>query len=321
MKHLMTRSAGSGDLPAIQALLGRSLQLPTLAQEQLLVAQAEPAEGGAPRVLAMLRLHPSIGMTQPRCWYHVGCTVHAAPELGLFHRQRTLLLGHDHTGASELCDIAWHADDVPLDTQAAALRLLVASACLLVARDRAGYAQRLIVELPGLRDAAGQSPFWQGLGRHFYSGDPAAAALKHGPAWRGHVAALLPRQPLYAAFLPAAAQAVIGQVHPQSLVLREVLEAAGLRYGHHVNVEDAGPVLDSDTDAMPGLTAARAWRWATSAHATGSPAMLLMLQHANGWRALRAAASVQGQRLLLTESTAASLGLLQDDEVWALPVP
>jgi arginine N-succinyltransferase len=319
MKHLMTRNAGSGDLPAIQALLGRNLQLPTMAQEQLLVAQAEPAEGGAPRVLATLRLQPSIGMTQPRCWYHVGCTVHAAPELGLFHRQRTLLLGHDHTGASELCDIAWHADDVPLETQAAALRLLVASACLLVARDRAGYAQRLIVELPGLRDAAGQSPFWQGLGRHFYSGDPAAAALEHGPAWRGHVAALLPRQPLYAEFLPAAAQAVIGQVHPQSLVLREVLEAAGLRYGHHVNLEDAGPVLDADTDALFGLAAARSWHWVAGPPAPGSPTMLLMRHQADGWRALCAAATVQGQHLLASEATAAGLGLAQDDEVWALP--
>jgi arginine N-succinyltransferase len=319
MKHLMTRSATASDLPAMQALLGRSVQLPTLAHEQLLVAQAEPAEGGPARVLATLRLQPAIGLALPRCWYHVGCTVHAAPELGLFHRQRTLLLGHDHTGASELCDIAWQADELPLDAQAAALRLLVASACLLLARQRGAYAQRLIVELPGLRDAAGQSPFWQGLGRHFYSGDPAAAAQQHGLGWRSHVAALLPRQPLYAEFLPAAAQAAIGQVHPPSLVLREVLEAAGLRYGHHVNVEDAGPVLDADTDALHGLATARAWRWAASPHATGGAPMLLMLQTADGWRALRAGADAQGQRLLVTEDTAARLGLAQDDAVWALP--
>ena len=321
MKHLLTRNAGSADLPAIQALLGRKVLLPTLAHEQLLVAQAEPAEGGTARVLATLRLQPAIGMTQPRCWYHVGCTVHAAPELGLFHRQRTLLLGHDHTGASELCDIGWLADDVQLDAQAAALRLLVASACLLVARDRTSYAQRLIVELPGLRDAAGQSPFWQGLGRHFYGGDPAAAALRHGQDWRGHVAALLPRQPLYAEFLPAAAQAAIGQVHPQALVLRDVLEAAGLRYGHHVNLEDGGPVLDADTDALPGLASARAWNWAASPQAAGSPAMLLLLHRADGWRAVRARAAVQGHRLLVTEATVARLDLAHGDAVWALAAP
>ena len=100
-----------------------------------------------------------------------------------------------------------------------------------------------------------------------------------------------------------------------------MLEAAGLRYGHHVNLEDAGPVLDADTDALLGLATARAWQWAASPLAVGSPPMLLMLHRADGWRAVRAAATVRAQRLLLPESTATSLGLLPGNEVWALPVP
>lgn len=150
----------------------------------------------------------------PRVWYHVGCTVHAAPELGLFHRQRTLMLGHDHTGASELADIAWAREDVALSDQAATLQLLVQTALLLIACDRARYADRLITELPGPRDSSGQSPFWQGLGRHFYTGD---------------------------------AQAAIAQVHSDALLLRDLLEQAGMRYSHPVNVEDAGPVLEAST--------------------------------------------------------------------------
>ena len=71
-------------------------------------------------VLAMVRLCPAIGLTLPHASYHVGCTVHAAPELGLFHRQRTLLLGHDHTGASALADIAWAQGDTPIAEQSAA---------------------------------------------------------------------------------------------------------------------------------------------------------------------------------------------------------
>jgi arginine N-succinyltransferase len=215
------------------------------ATDELSVGVAEDP-GATP--LATLRLRRAIGLQQPRVWYHVGCTVHAAAELGLFHRQRTLLLGHDLTGASELAAITWSGDDVPLAEQSAALHALVKAALAHIAAHRRDYAERLVVELPGLRDSAGQSPFWAGLGRHFYSGDPRHAAGQHGPAWRGHVAALLPRQPIYASFLPESAQAAIGQVHPQALVLREVLEDFGLRYAHHVDVEDGGPVLDGCID-------------------------------------------------------------------------
>jgi len=211
---------------------------------------AAPHEGAAP--LATLTLRSAIGLRQPRVWYHVGCTVHAARELNLFHRQRTLLLGHDHTGASELAEIDWVRAEVPLATQATALHALVRAALAHIATRRGDYADRLIVELPGLRDSAGQSPFWAGLGRHFYAGDPRDAAALHGPGWRTLVAALLPRQPIYASFLPEAAQAAIGQVHPQALVLREVLEDFGLRYSNHVNVEDAGPLLDARIDDLPG---------------------------------------------------------------------
>jgi arginine N-succinyltransferase len=271
MKELIARPAQASDLPTLAALLGRPVALPTAPEQLLVVAPGQAGATPDSAVLATARLAPAIGLQQPRLWYHVGCVVHAAPELGINHRQRTLLLGHDHTGASELCDIAWLAPataaatspsagaDLPLPVQASVLRLLLHSAWLYLARERSVFADRLIVELPGLRDSAGQSPFWQGLGRHFYSGDPAAAHARFGPAWRSLVAALLPRQQVHASFLPATAQAAIGQVHEQALLLRDVLQDAGLRYGHHVNLEDAGPVLEADTDALPGLASARRW--------------------------------------------------------------
>jgi len=198
----------------------------------------------------LVRTRIGIGTELPRVWYHVGTTVHASRELQLFHRQRTLLLGHDHTGASELADIRWTRSDVPLATQARTLHALLQATLEKIAGERAEHAERLIVELPGVRDAAGQSPFWASLGRHFYDGDPADADALHGPAWRSHVATLLPRQPIYASFLAESAQAAIAQVQPEVLALRDVLEEIGLRYSHHVNVEDAGPVLDASVDDL-----------------------------------------------------------------------
>ena len=248
MSPLQARLATAADLPFIASWLARPLALPAAAHERLLVVQStDPA---AVPLRAALRLRPAIGLVLPRVSYHVGCVVHAAPELGLFHRQRTLLLGHDHTGASEFADIAWARGELSLAEQAAALHVLLAAAVQALAESRRQVADRVIVELPGVRDSAGQSPFWDGLGRHFYAGDPAAAAAAHGPDWRSHVAALLPRHPLYTSFLPPAAEAAIAQVDAPTLLLREALEDIGLRYSHHVNVEDAGPILEAGVDDL-----------------------------------------------------------------------
>lgn len=236
------RDAEPGERPLIQGWLGRPAPEATDGERWRVATGAD----GQPR--AALRLVPAIGLVLPRVSYHVGCVVHAARELGLFHQQRSLQLGHDHTGASELADIAWDNERLDLPGQAAALRVLVTDALACIAAQRDRYASTLVVELPGPRDAAGQSPFWEGLGRHFYDGDPAAAHARHGPDWRSHLAPLLPQQLVYTSFLPPEAEAAIARVQEGWRVLQQVLLDAGWRYGHHVNVEDGGPILERALD-------------------------------------------------------------------------
>lgn len=191
-------------------------------------------QGGA--ALASLTIAFDIGLQEPRAWYHVGCVVHAARPLQLFQRRRTLQLGNDLTGASELASVQWRREGLDEATQAELLRLLLAEAVRRVGLARPQ--QPLIVELPGLRDAQGLPPFWQGLGRRFYQGDPG----QQGRRWRSWVAALLPRQPVYACFLPEAAQAAIGVADEGSQLLAEALQALGFVPDGHVDIVDGGPV-------------------------------------------------------------------------------
>ena len=340
MNTTLVRPAEMADLAALTALAAlaswppHTASLSSASDETVLVAEAAGVDGEPAVLLGALRLRRAVGLALPRVWYHVGCTVHAASELNLFHRQRTLMLGHDHTGASELADIAVDHLHLPLAEQAATLHLLVQTALLLVARDRRLYAERTIAELPGPRDSAGQSPFWQGLGRHFYAGDRpsagAAASAGHSANWRTHVAALLPRQPIYTSFLPDAAQAAIAQTHASALLLREVLEQAGLRYSHHVNVEDAGPVLEALTDDLFTVRRARCWTLTPASEVGGTAFVVLAAGPDGAWRAGRVRAQVQGAGAGTGASAGAGLGLSTDDldaleiqagaSVWAAPL-
>ncbi len=197
------------------------------------------------RPLASLRLQRGIGLSRPRAWYRLGWAVHAAAELRLFQRQRTLLLGNDLTGADELTGFAI-APGLP-DPDAQALWTALAQAALQALATTPGdRAAPCIAELPGMLDAQGQSPFWLGLGRHFYARDLAAARQAHGLRFDSDVAALLPRQPMYASFLPPAAQAAMGECSGAAQPLQAALHSLGFRCRDHIAVTDGGPVVERD---------------------------------------------------------------------------
>lgn len=216
---------------------GAALQLDAPAEQWLLLADPEDE-----RPLACLRLVARLGQAPlPRYSYHLGQIVHAAAELGLFRAQPTLLLGNDHTGESELADLAC-APELDVAQQQTALQRLMRAALETMAAQPERYGRQLLIELAGPREPSGASPFWQGLGAHFFSGDPAAAEARLGEAWRSHLAALLPRQTLYLSFLSPEAQAAVGQVGDAGRAAAAAAASLGFADSSHVRIDDGGPV-------------------------------------------------------------------------------
>ena len=259
MKGWTLRAAQSADLPLLSALLPSwELESATFVDgdpDDVLLLAFATEDGALPQ--GCVRIRHRIGLRQPRYWFHVGYRVHAAPDLGMFRRERTLLLGNDHTGATELSLIA--VDPSLLREEQGRLRvLLVRSALTLIQHEQAsGVARpdalpRIIAALPGVRAADGSSPFWQGLGRHFYPEDPQRAWQRYGEDWLTHVAALLPRHPLVVSVLQADAQAAIGQVDPRGQDLAQALCEAGFHPGQHVHIEDGGPIYELSA-GQPGV--------------------------------------------------------------------
>lgn len=162
----------------------------------------------------------------------------------MFHQQRTLLMNNDYTGACELTGLRCDAS-LAAEVRLAALRELIRAALASLR----GECVDVIVELPGVRDEHGGSPFWNGLGRRFYEGDPQQAESRFGEAWVSHVAALLPRSPLIVSFLPETAQKSIGEVAPEASEQLEALQLEGFRRSRYVAIDDAGPVLEISLQA------------------------------------------------------------------------
>lgn len=196
---------------------------------------------------------PAVGLRQAWYSYRVGQTVHASQELNVFSQTPTLFLSNDHTGHSELCslflDPAWRKDGNGA--------LLSKARLLFLAQHRGRFADKIIAELRGVTDNNGTSPFWESLGRHFFSMDFAHADYLTGIGKKSFVAELMPKYPLYVSFLSKEAQAVIGETHELTRPAQAMLASEGFRYAGHVDIFDAGPVVEADVADLGAVKASR----------------------------------------------------------------
>ena len=99
------------------------------------------------------------------------------------------------------------------------------------AAPRRASATRVLAELRGVMDEAGNSPFWDALaGRFFGMSFPEADEFNavHGTQF---IADLMPKTPIYVAMLPESARAVIGQPHPTGRAALQDARERGLRLG------------------------------------------------------------------------------------------
>ena len=330
MNGWMLRAATSADLPTLTRLLPSwELERASFVEEDsdslLLLAFPVPAAAAEQAPLACLQLRRQIGSSQPRYWYHLGLVVHAAADLGLNRRERTLLLGNDLTGASELADFAVDREAATPTQQRELPAVMVRAALLLLYRDWQLHAEtgaqppKVIAAVPGRRDAGGNSPFWQGLGRHFFAGDVAQAQARFGLLWQTHVAALLPRHPLVVSILHESAQAAIGAIDAAAMPWCDALRRAGLRAGQHLSLDDAGPVYEAPIDLLPctGAVGRYPLDLGTGFGAKRPGPMLLTADQGNVVCLAIAAFREDGQ-LSLSAEQAELFGLQDLRQVWAM---
>lgn len=211
--------------------------------------RAEPREAGyffvmedtaTGDVAGVCGIEVQVGLEQPFYNYRVSTVVHASQELGIWTKMSLLNISHDLTGYAEVCSLflspRYRAHGVG--------GLLSRSRFMFMAQFRERFPERLCAELRGHFDADGTSPFWRAVGSHFYQIDFNAADYLSAHGRKSFLAELMPRYPVYADLLPQEAQAVIGVTHRDTAPARKMLEAEGLRYQGHVDIFDAGPVLE-----------------------------------------------------------------------------
>lgn len=193
------------------------------------------------KVIGVSAIRAAVGLDEPFYNYRLGTLVHSSKELKVFSRMETLYLSNDLTGCAELCSLFLHPDY----RHGVNGKLLSKSRFMFIAQFPHLFSERLIAEMRGYQNPDGRSPFWDSLGQHFFHMDFSRADDLSSLGQKSFIAELMPRHPLYVAYLPDEAQDVIGKVHADTAPARHLLEQEGMHYEGYVDIFDAGPVLQA----------------------------------------------------------------------------
>lgn len=260
---LMTLAGKAGvgftSLPADETLIKRKVESSlsafsapaNLQEEQSYLFVLEDV--ASKQVVGICGIESAVGHSSPWYNYRIGTLVHSSRELGVHNAFPTLYLSNDHTGCAEVCTLFLD----PEYRHSKNGSLLSKSRFLFMAEFPERFNRKVIAEMRGVSDEQGRSPFWEGLGRHFFSIDFAEADRLTGLGQKQFIAELMPSHPLYINMLPEAAQQVIGQVHEKTKPARKMLEDEGFRYHGYTDIFDAGPTLETDVQDIRAVRESR----------------------------------------------------------------
>ncbi len=260
-------------------------------------------------VVGTCGIDAAVGLTSPFYHYRIGTVVHASRELKVHNSFRTLYLCNDYTGCTEVCTLYLQPDA----RHSANGSLLSKSRFLFMAEHPQRFAKKVIAEMRGYTDEQGQSPFWDGLGKRFFSMEYSEADYLTGSGNKVFIAELMPKHSIYIHLLPDEAQAVIGAVHPNTEPARKMLESEGFRYEEYVDIFDGGPTLAIRLDDIRAIHNSRYQKAHIGEVDESGPEFLISNTGLADFRCTKARINNSGSITTISQATADALQVSAGD--------
>ena len=269
------------------------------------------------QIVGVSAIEVAIGLDNPWYDFHVSTQVHASKELGIYRNMKKLTLSNDHTGNSELCTLFLD----PEYRKNKNGQLLSKSRFLFIAAFKDKFSDKLIAEMRGVNDAQGNTPFWDGLGKHFFNLSFDEVDYQTGMGNKSFIAELMPKHAFYVDFLSEQAQEVIGEVHPSTVPARKILESEGMRYEGYVDIFDAGPTLEAYTQDLRIVKKSQLYSVKISELTpTNQQTLLLSNEEYLTFRSLLAEALIEADCVHLNQKQANALNVKNGDQVRIVPL-
>jgi arginine N-succinyltransferase len=282
--------------------------------DDLFVFMLEDTRTGQAR--GTCQVFSQVGTICPFYSYRITSLSQTSQALQRTFRAEMLNLVTDFDGCSEVGGLYLHPQ-----ARAGGLGLLLArSRYLFIKRHRQRFAARVLAELRGVIDEAGNSPFWDAIAGRFFGMNFREADDFNATHGAQFIADLMPKTPIYTALLTDAARAVMGRPHPSGEAAMRMLEAEGFTFDGYIDIFDGGPTMAAATDQIRAIRTAREEVLADVSEAEGGQPMLVAAGRLANFTAChgRVRMTADGSVSLDPES-AGLLGLKPGDSFLAAP--
>lgn len=212
-----------------------------------------------------------VGGFEPFYAYRIETSVHESKSLNIRKEIPALHLIVEHNGPCEIGSLFLHPDYRGGGNG----RLLSLARFMFMAEHPTHFDPVVIAEIRGFLDRDGHSPFWEGLGKHFFDLD-FKTADDLSAVDKKFIADLMPTHPIYIPLLPESAQAVIGKPHPSSARAMHILESEGFEVTDMVDIFEAGPMVSCQRDEIRTIKESRTAEIAELVESIQSPTDFLI---------------------------------------------
>ncbi|WP_417226654.1 arginine N-succinyltransferase [Amphritea sp.] len=268
------------------------------------------------RVIGVCGIESAVGLREPFYHYRIGTVVHASRELGVHNSFKTLYLCNDYTGCTEVCTL-YLEPQYRQDNNGA---LLSRCRFLFIAQFKERFAAKVIAEMRGVSDPQGRSPFWEGLGQHFFSMAFSEADYLTGIGNKVFIAELMPKHSIYIHLLPENARKVIGEVHENTVPARKMLESEGFRYEEYIDIFDAGPTLACKPKDIRVIRKSHYAEVASDSYHAGNTPYLISNTSRQAFRCAIVYSTPVAGKIPLPTTLAQQLQVAQGDQVRVVPL-
>ncbi|CUB02826.1 arginine N-succinyltransferase [Marinomonas fungiae] len=252
-------------------------------------------EQASQEIVGTCSIDAMVGVDAPFYSYRIDEVVHASPQLQIHNRIPALFLCQDYSGMSRLnalvLDKAHQSDE--------AFALLSRARLLFIARHPDRFTSKIFAEIRGESDHKGYSPFWEALGRHFFSMDFKKADYLSGISNRQFIAELMPRYPIYVPTLTQEAQEVIGVIHEDSEKVANILLDEGFVFRDYIDIFDAGPSIEARVQDLKTVTEQRTGKALIDTNLSAEERYLVAAGHLEDFRVTCTPADAQVAGLVM----------------------
>jgi len=251
-----------------------------------------------------------IGGYEPFYTYEIRETTLEHQPMEVSKTIRELHLKLDHDGPSEIGSLY-----LSPQTRGMGLgRLLSLSRFLFIANFPERFADDIMVELRGVTDEDGQSPFWGAVGEHFFGCDYMTADHLSAKADKSFLSDLMPKHPIYVPLLPKKARKVLGKVHKNTRPALAMLEQEGFTFMNEIDIFDAGPAYSCAKTEVKSIQNS-VTRSVTVGKVTPDKAQRALVSNTQlEFKCVKARIALTDDSVTITEATARALNLKDGDE-------